>query len=113
MSAFTGNDLHALMIWSEACDMQKFIEKYSRRVMPCFVRIAEGYAGGDESQSQFAQNEVINWLIIGYTVDIVLVMEETRYGVRSDSVDVASRIRPDDERIISASVLIVVLKYIT
>jgi len=52
--------VHDLVNWSstlEQCDVQKFIEKYGRCI-PLLVRIADGYAGRDESIHLFAQNEV-------------------------------------------------------
>ena len=59
MSAFTSSMLLNCLSWTDTCDVQKFVEKYSKQVLPCFVRIAEGYVGGDESQMmEFAQDEV-------------------------------------------------------
>ena len=52
--------VHELVKWSPAsdqCDVQKFVEKYGRFV-PQLIRIADGYAGRDESMHLFAQNEV-------------------------------------------------------
>ena len=50
--------VHELVNWSsEQCDVQKFVEKYGRYV-PLLVRIADGYAGRDESMHLLAQNEV-------------------------------------------------------
>jgi len=53
--------IHELVNWSstsEQCDVQKFVEKYGRYV-PLLVRIADGYAGRDEScMHLFSQNEV-------------------------------------------------------
>jgi len=52
--------VHELVKWSQAseqCDVQKFIEKYGR-YLPQLIRIADGYAGRDESMHLFAQNEV-------------------------------------------------------
>jgi len=52
--------VHELLDWSstsEQCDVQKFVEKYGRYV-PLLVRIADGYAGRDESMHLLAQNEV-------------------------------------------------------
>jgi len=52
--------VHELIHWSstsEQCDVQKFVEKYSQ-LLPLLVRIAEGYAGRDETMHLVAQNEV-------------------------------------------------------
>ena len=52
--------MHELVNWSSAsdqCDVLKFVEKYGRYV-PLLVRIADGYAGRDESMHLLAQNEV-------------------------------------------------------
>jgi len=52
--------VHELMNWSSAeeqCDVHRFIEKYGRYV-PLLVRIADGYAGRDETMHLCAQDEV-------------------------------------------------------
>ena len=59
MSAFTSTMLLHSLTWTDTCDVQKFVEKYSRQGLPCIVRVAEGFVGGDESQmTEFAQDEV-------------------------------------------------------
>jgi len=52
--------VHELVDWSsttEQCDVHRFVERYGQR-LPLLVRIAEGYAGRDESLHLLAQNEV-------------------------------------------------------
>jgi len=70
--------VHDLVEWSstsDQCDIQKFVEKYGRYI-PLLVRIADGYAGRDESMHLFAQNEVRSprWHFYPLRLYLILVL---------------------------------------